>query len=60
MSCAYCKVSLRIVDETIGKCKCGLTYCKKHRLPEEHACVYDYKKDRAQIEKIVANKISLL
>ncbi len=24
------------------ECKCGFTYCKKHRLPEEHECVFDY------------------
>ena len=23
-------------------CKCGFTYCKKHRLPESHSCEFDY------------------
>ena len=23
-------------------CKCGYTYCKKHRLPESHECEFDY------------------
>jgi predicted nucleic acid binding AN1-type Zn finger protein len=24
------------------KCKCGYTYCKKHRLPESHTCEFDF------------------
>lgn len=24
------------------KCKCEYTYCKKHRLPESHACDFDF------------------
>ena len=35
------------------KCKCEHTYCKKHRLPESHACTYDFvvegKKTLAQL-----------
>ena len=27
------------------KCKCGLTYCRNHRLPEDHECDYDFKQD---------------
>ena len=23
-------------------CKCGFVFCKKHRLPETHACEFDY------------------
>lgn len=24
-------------------CKCGYTYCSKHRIPEEHDCEFDFK-----------------
>ncbi|XP_062075989.1 uncharacterized protein LOC133780130 [Humulus lupulus] len=24
-------------------CRCGNVYCSRHRLPEEHACTYDFK-----------------
>ena len=24
------------------ECKCGHVFCKKHRLPEQHACQYDF------------------
>ena len=24
------------------ECKCGMTFCRVHRLPEEHACSYDF------------------
>ena len=24
------------------KCKCEYTFCKKHRLPENHSCEYDF------------------
>ena len=24
-------------------CKCGLTFCKSHRLPEEHDCTFDFR-----------------
>ena len=26
-------------------CKCGFFYCKKHRLPEEHECGFDFNAD---------------
>ena len=25
------------------KCKCGSTFCKTHRLPEDHDCEFDFK-----------------
>lgn len=25
------------------KCRCGNTYCSKHRYPEEHQCTFDFK-----------------
>ena len=40
--CAFdgCKKRLRITDV---KCRCESIFCKKHRLPENHECSFDYK-----------------
>ena len=27
------------------KCKCGYTFCKKHRLPEKHVCDFNFQKE---------------
>jgi len=44
------------------KCKCDNTYCKTHRLPEDHDCEYDFKQAGAlKLAKdnpvVVASKI---
>lgn len=31
-------------------CRCGKSFCMKHRLPEEHECNFDYTKLRKRIE----------
>ena len=46
-----------------NKCKCGFTYCKSHRLPEDHECTYDFKQEGAkklakENPAIIASKIS--
>lgn len=41
----------------IFKCKCGGKYCANHRLSIKHKCSYDFKKDRVEMPKIVAEKI---
>ena len=34
------------------KCKCGYTFCKRHRIPEKHSCEFDFKKDgKKQLSK---------
>jgi len=45
------------------KCKCDSTFCKAHRLPEDHDCEYDFKQAGvAKLTKdnpvVVASKIS--
>jgi len=45
------------------KCKCDSTFCKGHRLPEDHDCDYDFKQaGAAQLAKanpvVMASKIS--
>lgn len=27
------------------KCKCGYTYCKSHRLPEDHECSFNFREE---------------
>mgnify|MGYP006125872955 FL=1 len=36
-----CKKKLKLSDTP---CRCELRFCKAHRLPEKHACTYDFKK----------------
>jgi len=35
-----CRKKLRVSDV---KCRCGVVFCSRHRLPEEHPCGIDYK-----------------
>lgn len=41
------------------KCKCKYSFCKKHRLPEDHVCKYDFqeegKKKLKESNKIIQN-----
>ncbi len=37
---AGCRVKLKLTDM---ECRCKNRFCTKHRLPETHKCVYDYK-----------------
>ena len=30
------------------KCKCGFTYCKGHRLPEDHKCDFNFREEGIQ------------
>lgn len=43
-------------------CKCGLSFCTKHQLPEAHNCSYNHKQDgisslKEKLIKVTANKI---
>ena len=38
--CKQCKKKLRLLSFT---CKCGKTFCLKHRYAQDHQCQYDYK-----------------
>jgi hypothetical protein len=38
--CTLCQRKLSLVSYP---CRCGARYCNAHRLPADHACVYDYK-----------------
>lgn len=47
-TCCY-KCGLR-VGYTIIKCRCGYSFCGKHRYSDTHDCTFDYK--RAQKDKL--------
>ena len=53
--CAFenCNRKLKLTD--LG-CKCEKRFCKIHRLPEDHNCVYDYKENNNKQKKIEAMK----
>jgi predicted nucleic acid binding AN1-type Zn finger protein len=38
--CPECRAKLLLTDIT---CKCGVTHCSKHRVPELHNCTFDFK-----------------
>lgn len=57
--CHFCKKKAGPVP---FKCKCGHSFCAKHRLPEDHACTFDHKgKARSDLAadnpKVVAPKV---
>ena len=57
--CYTCK---RKVGVMAYKCKCGFTFCKFHRLPEEHDCTYDFaaeQKKRLEEQNPVVSKRQL-
>ena len=49
-----CNMKLKLTD---FDCKCNHRFCMKHRLPESHNCSYDFKKDKIQLIKVVAEKV---
>ena len=42
---AGCRVKLKLTDT---ECRCKNIYCGKHRLPETHDCLYDYKSRKTE------------
>ena len=49
--CIICNKKLSLTDQ---KCRCGIIFCSRHRLPEQHNCTYDFK-----TEKMDQNKCGL-
>lgn len=43
--CSQCNKHLTLLDATVGKCKCGGCYCKKHKNSDAHQCTFNYHKD---------------
>lgn len=51
MKCNHnkCKKKILQTDAIIGQCKCDNVYCIVHRLPENHQCQFDWKKQGISI-----------
>lgn len=47
--CPVCNKKLGLIDYT---CRCGNTFCIKHRMPEEHQCSFDYH----ELGKVILDK----
>lgn len=61
-TCGKCGKRLGVVN---FECKCGERFCARHRLPESHACKYDFKTQgkngiKSQNPRIVAPKVVVL
>ena len=56
-----CKCKISLTQQITNKCKCGLLFCNKHKMPEQHKCTYDWsvKSDTFVNEnKCVAKKVT--
>ena len=59
LGCQKCKRK----SSTFGfTCKCGVLFCIRCRMPEEHGCTFNYKKEAAELlenqnPKILAEKL---
>ena len=44
--CGHCRVKLGLFAFS---CKCGMNLCQKHLCPHNHACTFDYMKEKKEI-----------
>ena len=49
-----CRRKLMLTDMP---CKCEITFCTFHRLSEQHACTFDYKKARENETETKSDKM---
>ena len=61
--CAFPSCRVKLSLSGIFWCRCGMDFCAKHRLPEDHVCSFDFKATglkqlEEQLVKVVAQKIS--
>jgi predicted nucleic acid binding AN1-type Zn finger protein len=61
-TCKICNKKVSIVNTITNICKCNNLFCNNHKLPENHACSFDYLlKNSKDIEKnnqkMLANKV---
>lgn len=62
--CFVCNKKLKLIDQTVGLCKCGHTFCPKHRCVRDnvlrmdprpdiekncHTCSWDYFKEQQSL-----------
>lgn len=60
--CAYCKKRVKMSGFS---CKCGRLYCTAHRLPEDHACQHDHRREGRELiaqanVKVMGSKLAAL
>lgn len=63
--CAHkeCKVKIKMIEMTMGTCRCQKVFCVKHRLPESHNCpviIKFNKDDFVKSNLCVASKIETI
>ena len=57
--CTYCKKKIGVIDLLSSKCRCGDTFCLRHRLPEQHSCTYNFKSEVNKDVIIAKSKCTL-
>lgn len=45
------------IDMMKFDCRCGLSFCMKHKNSYQHNCKYDYKQQKKVLDKVVAEKV---
>lgn len=62
-ACKDCKTKIKMIEVTLGTCRCDKVFCPKHRLPEAHDCPVIQRLDKEQFmeqNKCVALKIDAI
>jgi hypothetical protein len=69
LKCSVCNRKIKIIEQLICKCRCGLVFCEKHRhadtnpdpnnnhLENSHLCEFNYIEDSKKILTLQNNKI---
>ena len=45
------------IDMMKFDCKCGLSFCMKHKNSFQHNCSFNYKNSKLSLDKVVADKV---
>lgn len=43
-----CTKRMSLLTQSVGKCRCGSTFCRLHKDPADHACTHDFKKEHRE------------
>lgn len=60
--CWHCKKKVGLLGT---ECKCNYVFCNVHRMPEDHACTYNYEEEgkdllKKQVKKLEHHKVGRL
>lgn len=55
--CHQCAKRVPPVNEVMCRCRCDHVFCVRHRLPETHACTFEYRYNASALQKCVAAKV---